>query len=246
MSRPTKHRMSLNSGEVEVRFIRTAQRKRTIALQIAPDGGIAIRAPLRTPLARMEEVVRSKSAWIDARLSGRLGEIPYPSPPKEFVAGESYFHLGRQHRLQITIAQKSDRVALDGDFLRVTVSTRRKLTRDDIRERLKTWFAKQAKEFLPARAVRWCEKLGTKDLVRVLVTDQTRRWASCGRGAVLRFNWRLMGAPVSLIDYVIVHELCHLRHPDHSPAFWRELRRVMPDYPQREQQLFALGTSLGF
>jgi predicted metal-dependent hydrolase len=246
MSRWFGHRLRPDGPEIAVRVVRSALRKRTIALQLAPDGRVTLRAPLGTPRAKLEGVLREKTAWLEARLmDAAIGEIPAPNPPREFVAGESFYFLGRQRRLRFSVRAADDRVYLDGSFIWV-VTRRKSLARDDVRSRLKEWYRDQAEEFLPDRVNRWASKMDLRTGVRVLIGDQTKRWASCGTGAVLRFNWRLMGAPVALVDYVIVHELCHLRHPNHSAAFWRELIRLLPDKSGRERSLNELGPSLNF
>jgi predicted metal-dependent hydrolase len=187
-----------------------------------------------------------KGDWLERRLGEGWSEIPPPRPPREFVNGETFHFLGRQHRLRICSGAAEDRVQLEGEFLQVAARSRRALPRVEIRARLISWFAQQAQDFLAKRVERWTPKVGSRQKLRVLIASQSRRWASCGKGGVLRFNWRLMSAPVSLIDYVVVHELCHLRHPNHSPAFWAELTRLMPDRMVREAKLGAVGRSLGF
>lgn len=227
-------------------MVRSAQRKRTIALQLTPDGQVTLRAPLGTKRPKLEEVLRAKAAWLEHRLSGAWGEIPPPNPPREFVAGETFHVLGKQRRLKLSAGAKEAGVRLEGDYLHVVGVGKKSLGRETVRTQLKTWFAAQAGEFFPERVARWTAKLAVKAEPRVIIADQTKRWASCGKGAVLRFNWRLLGAPVSLVDYVIVHELCHLNHPDHSPEFWKQLARVMPDYAERERHLSRIGAGLNY
>lgn len=246
MSRALRHRLRPGGPEIAVRVVRSAQRKRTIALQLAPDGRVTLRAPLGAKPARLKEVLRTKAAWLERRLSGAWGEIPPPNPPREFVAGETFHFLGRQHRLRLSTGAAVNSVQLEGEFLHLTSRNKRPLPRAEIRARLKTWFIQQAQEFLPKRVERWTPKVAPRRELRVLIANQSRRWASCGKDGVLRFNWRLMGMPVSLIDYVVVHELCHLRNPDHSTAFWRKLAEIMPDRAARERQLYVWGATSGF
>lgn len=246
MSHTLRHRLRPGGLEITVRVVRSAKRKRTIALQLAPDGRVTLRAPLGTKSAKLKDVLRVKAAWLELRLSGAWGEIPPRYPPREFVAGETFHFLGRQHRLRIRPGAVEDRVRLEGEYLHITSRKKKLPDRTELRARLKTWFVAQAKEFLPGRVARWTARMMMPKRPRVLITDQSRRWASCGQGAVLRFNWRLIGAPVTLVDYVIVHELCHLQHRNHSPVFWRELRRVMPEYRQAELQLLKIGPQLSF
>lgn len=250
MSRAIKHRLEVNQQAVDIWLVRTAERKRTIALQISPEGRLSVRAPLRTPLAKVMEIVRKKAEWIHLHQAGFVGLVPEPSPPKEFVAGESFHFLGQQYRLRVVQGRAGECATVTGKYFCVSCDdTSERGTSDakeQIRAQLKGWYIQQAKEFLPERVERWRTRLGIGTGHSLVVADQSRRWASCGSGGVMRFNWRLMGAPISLVDYVIVHELCHLRWPNHSAAFWRELQRVMPDYPERERQLAIKGAAFGF
>lgn len=246
MSRPTQHRLTVNQRRFDFVLVRSRQRKRTIALQLKPDGRLVVRAPAQTPLAKVCSLVRLKSAWIQKRRYLDLAAVPHPSPPKEFVEGESFHFLGQQYRLKIETAAKGDQVLLDGLYLRVLVSSRVKPRSSDLKDRISQWFEQQAKHFLGSRVDRWLRKLGITADYEVLISDQSRRWASCSATSKLRFNWRLMGAPVSLVDYVIAHELCHLLWPDHSARFWKELRRIMPDFAKREISLANSGPSLIF
>lgn len=246
MSRTLRHRLRPGGPEITVRVIRSAQRQRTIALQLAPDGRVTLRTPLGTKREKLTGILRAKAAWLEHRLSGAWAEIPPPNPPREFVAGETFHFLGRQHRLRLNTGAVEDSVRLAGEFLQVDSRAKRVRPRSEIRARLKTWFIQQAQEFLPARVERWTSKVAPRQALRVVIANQSRRWASCGKSGVLRFNWRLMGLPVSLIDYVVVHELCHLKHPDHSAAFWKKLAEIMPDSTERERQLYLWGATSGF
>ncbi len=246
MSRVLRHRLRAGGPEIAVRVIRSAQRQHTIALQLAPDGRVTLRAPLGTKREKLVEILRVKADWLERRWAEAWSETPPPSPPREFVNGETFHFLGRQHRLRLCAGAAEDRVLLEGEFLQVASRSKRALPRPEIRARLVSWFTQQAQDFLAKRVERWTPKVGARQKLRVLIASQSRRWASCGKGGVLRFNWRLMSAPVSLIDYVIVHELCHLKHTDHSPAFWMTLTRIMPDRTRRERQLEDLGSSFGF
>lgn len=250
MSRAIKHRVEVNQQAVDIWLVRTAQRKRTIALQISPEGRLSVRAPLRTPLAKVVEIVRKKAEWIHLHQAGFFGLVPEPSPPREFVAGESFHFLGQQYRLKVEQGEAGERATVTGKYFCVSCAKEpargKANAKEQIRAQLESWYIQQAKEFLPGRIERWKIKLGIDAEHRLVVADQSRRWASCGAGGVIRFNWRLMGAPISLVDYVIVHELCHLRWPNHSATFWRELLRVMPDYPERERRLAIKGAAFGF
>jgi hypothetical protein len=106
-----------------------------------------------------------------------------------------------------------------------------------------TWYRQHAQQRLPEIASVWAHKLHV-EVGAVLMREQRRRWGNCDRSGLLRLNWRIIQAPRACIEYVVAHEVVHVRHPNHTPAFWAALGRVMPDYERRRARLKALGASL--
>jgi hypothetical protein len=114
---------------------------------------------------------------------------------------------------------------------------------ESVRASLEHWCRAQAAWCLPGRVAAWHE-LVEVPMPRVVVKAQRRRWGSCDAQGTLRFNWRLIQAPLALIDYVVVHELVHLHHRGHQRDFWRGVKAVMPDYHWRRRELRELGDRL--
>jgi predicted metal-dependent hydrolase len=96
---------------------------------------------------------------------------------------------------------------------------------------------------VPDRVTYFAKQLGLSP-GKITIKDMAYRWASCGKNNSLQFNWRIMMAPITIIDYVIVHELCHFKYKNHNDAFWNEIDKVMPDYPERKEWLKNNGASL--
>ena len=113
-----------------------------------------------------------------------------------------------------------------------------------VRAALVSWFRRQAAERLPERVEAWRSKVGTP-MPRVIVADQQKRWGSCNHRGTIRLNWRIIQAPMRLIDYVVVHELVHLLHRGHGRDYWQAVGRVMPDYERRREELRQCGTWVG-
>jgi hypothetical protein len=145
------------------------------------------------------------------------------------------------------VAEEHGAVRLDRGWLRVPIPRylRPKLRPAAVRTALTAWYKRHARRRLRERATAWAEKLGLP-LSRVIVTEQQKRWGSASTSGAIRLNWRIIQAPASLMDYVIVHELMHLRHPDHTRAFWTALERVIPDYETRKAKLRSQGPQLAW
>jgi predicted metal-dependent hydrolase len=246
MSQPAKQTTMVGGEPVPFRIVRSPGREKTIALQVQPDGRIVVRAPARTPATRIREVLQRKTAWLSLRRRAALANTMPTQSSKEFVAGESFFLLGQHRRLKFVPQLGAVSAVASGRSLVVATPPTEPPTKRQTREALSLCFRKEAASTFAQRLRRFLPKLGIKEAPRLMIADQTRRWGSCNLRGELRLNWRLVGAPLSLIDYVIVHELCHLRWSDHSARFWRELRRVMPDYLVREQALAQIGAELIF
>lgn len=235
----------------EVRFggtrivygVRRSSRRTTVSVAVDPYEGVVGRAPDKTPVERLDRVVHAKASWIVARLNGRAGDRP---PPREFVSGESFLYLGRHYRLRVMrMGDEEDGVRLDRGWLWVPVEAglHGQERADQVRGRLVRWYRAHAALRLGERVAAWTAKLGLRES-RMLIRDQRRRWASCDPKGVIRLNWRMVQAPLRLVDYVVAHELLHLTHRNHTRGFWEGLGRVMHDYDRRRAALRALGPSL--
>ena len=219
--------------------IKRSTRRSTVSIAIDPDLGVIVTAPANAPVAKLDEVVYRKATWIAERLR-RRSSAPPPPPEKEFVSGASFLYLGRQYRLKVQPgAVERSKVRLVRGWLTVTLPG----GRDDpsrVGKALIQWYRQHAENRLPERVAQWSKKVGVPE-PNVLVRDQRKRWASCDKTGVLRVNWRIIQAPMGLVDYVVAHELVHLVHPDHTPEFWARLGRAMPDYEGRRERLKQVG-----
>ena len=202
-------------------------RRRTVSLEITAEGEVVVRAPLRASEAGILALVEEKRAWIERKVAEAKNR---PAPGKRhFVAGEVFLFLGKAYPLEVLAG--SDAAVSLGD--RFYVGDQRL---PECRDLLIAWYIQKAKEILPARVAGIAAIL---DYVpkKIRVSDAKRRWASCSTTGTLSFSWRLVLAPPEVIDYVVVHELVHLRQPDHSARFWEKVGQAMPGYAEHRRWL---------
>jgi predicted metal-dependent hydrolase len=159
----------------------------------------------------------------------------------EFSDGEELPYLGRRFRLLVLEREglTGPVVSMSGGHVKVFLQragSDGKSRRDFIRSALMSWYSVQAEKRIPGRVSLYAGKMGLQ-VPKVFIRAQRTRWGSCDSRDCLRFNWRLMMAPLDVLDYVVVHELCHLKHKDHAAAFWGCLRRILPDYETRRKRL---------
>jgi hypothetical protein len=155
--------------------------------------------------------------------------------PKEFVRGEAFQFLGRAYRLRFT---DGDCVMLNRDSLCVP-----KKSSDELQSLLLSWYKMQAVEKISQR-VEYYTKVNGLRIGGIRVTDARKRWGSCGPGGTVNFNWRLVMAPIAVIDYVVIHELAHLEVRNHSAQFWRKVKLMSPKYLEHIQWLVRNGHEL--
>jgi predicted metal-dependent hydrolase len=222
--------------------IRRSDRRGTVGVAIEPSGTVVLTAPQTASVPRLDRVVLEKAKWIVDRVK-RCSSIPPPFG-REFVSGETFRYLGRQYRLRMLPGKDVRSIALRGGRLELPVPSDLDASRSAsyARAALIDWYSRRAREHLPMWASTWANLAGLA-IRDVIVKDQEKRWGSCSKG-ILRFNWRILQAPRSLVDYVLAHEIAHLQHEDHSAEFWATLGRLMPDYEQRRDRLRTLGSEL--
>ena len=226
---------------IDFRVERSPRRK---TVTIAVDANeVVLKAPTETSAEQLRDVVRSRGPWILQRIA-QFEELGPAPAPMEFVTGETCAYLGRHYRLKIDRIRgiPKPHAVLRGAFLVVQVE--RELgadkRRDHVERTVTAWYRKQAGRRLPERVKLYAARAGL-DFPPVLIRNQEKRWGSCSSTGELRFNWRIIMAPLSLVDYVVAHEVCHLKVRDHSAAFWKLLGTVMPDYEARRNRLRVEG-----
>lgn len=205
--------------------------RRSLQLTVDPDGHILVRAPHRASKALIERFIAEKSGWIAKR---RAAAAMAPRP--DYESGCLLPLLGRE----ITLV-KDARVkcaALENGVLRVPDEPP-----DKTRARVLRFYHDTARQVFGTRLTRYADAMGVAHGAFRLSSAATR-WGSCGKDDSINLNWRLIRAPMEIVDYVIVHELCHCKQHNHSKRFWAEVASAMPDYAARRAWLKQNGVSL--
>lgn len=235
------HTVDFGGEAISFLMIRTARRK-TVSISVGYEG-TQVLAPVDLDDEHVYEVVRKKGPWVLRKQAGyrELGGAPIA---REFVSGETFHYLGRPYRLKIVFDSDAvvTRVTARGSQLLAPVSADADpITRlTSVRSGLRLWYRERAKVHFPSRARTLAILLGIPTPA-VHIVDQSKRWGSCDAKGRIRLNWRLVMAPMSLVDYVIAHEVCHVVEHNHSRRFWRSLETIMPDYEARVRQLDQIG-----
>ncbi len=220
--------------------VRASRRRSTMALRIRPDASIEVRAPQRMPLSQIEQWLHSRTAWLTERLAAlqRL-QAKYPRPC--YGEGERHLYLGHHYSLQYVQAGRSH-VRLVGQRLMIAA---RRHEAADVRRYLYRWYRQQAREIFTQRMcalirdIPWLTASPT-----LAVRMMQRQWGSCSTGGNINLNLHLIKAPPVCIDYVLAHELCHLREHHHGRRFYALLDEVMPAWRRHRQQLNELACAL--
>ncbi|NNM76504.1 M48 family metallopeptidase [Sphingomonas sp. ID1715] len=246
MTRDIPGSVEFGGQEIEFALTKTARRK-TVAITVGFDG-VRVLAPSDLADARISDFVRKKASWILRKLA-MYAELSGVRSSKEFVSGETFHYLGRPYRLKIIRDPQAivTRVSARGSSLVAPVLPDQDplIAKSAVRSGLRHWYIARASRKFSERMQSICLALGIEP-GPISVVDQSKRWGSCDAKGRIRLNWRLVMAPVSLIDYVLAHEACHRIELTHSRKFWRKLETVMPDYEDRIRRLDALGHALSW
>lgn len=230
-------RITFGLTTVRYTIVRSARRHKTVEVQVDGDRRVRIAAPASASREEVERLLHRRSRWIVARLlTGGLRPVAH-----EFVNGETFLYLGRQARLRIIEGSRGHGawVKLARGRLEVCAAPAASaaVRRHRVRAALERWYRERAEVKLRERVAIYGPKLGVEPSA-VVVRGQAKRWGSCSKDGVLRFNWRIVIAPMSLLDYVVVHELCHLTGlRPHDASFWATVGSVLPDYELRRARL---------
>ena len=227
-------------------FVKRSKRRKTVSIFVDPFEGVFLRASLSPSLGKLSKLVHSKAVWIldkQRRINETIGHFP----KREFVTGESFLYLGRQLRLKVLKSKSKPKIKVKGGRFLVSINGKNSdLDKiKTVRGLLSVWYKKHVEKVLLKRVTLYSKKLRVS-VPEVILANQTKRWGSCNRKGRISFNWHIIMAPMSLVDYVVAHELCHLRHNNHSEDFWKLLGAIMPDYEARRERLRMEGARYYF
>jgi len=216
--------------------VRWSDGRKTLGLTIDREGELLISAPRGCDIALLESFVREKRFWLYTKLAEK-DALREESGKKQFVTGEGFPYLGRSYRLLVVDEDDTPLKLQRGRF---------RLGRQDVANGRSTfidWYTVRAARWLQSRAAQLALRVGVAPS-GVTVRDLGFRWGSCTNSGLLNFHWATILLPTPIVEYVVVHELVHLREPKHTPDFWLGVERAMPDYKVRRQRLAELGSSL--
>ena len=222
-------RLPLGEGHVDYVLVRRRGR-RGVGLKVDYHG-LTVSAPSSWPLGRIEEVVRESEPWIVKKVAEWSARRV---PTISWKEGARLPYLGGGLELQLARGSRTMAVALPGALRIMT----RDGSEESIRRAVVAWYRRAAREILVPRVHELAAHAGIA-APKVFVSSAMMRWGSCNSDREVRLAWRLVKAPPELIDYVICHELAHLRHMDHSAAFWAEVERQCPGHAALRKRLFA-------
>jgi predicted metal-dependent hydrolase len=178
-----------------------------------------------------------------------FNEIKLLSSSKEFLSGEKFPYLGRHYRLKVTVDEKIHEVKLSfqkGLFsVNIPKNWDTAQRQQHLNELFRQWYYTHGQSKLEERLKLYSPKMECFPS-KLVIKEQQMRWGSCTKNGTVNINWLILMAPMRIVDYVLVHELAHLKHPDHSTAFWLTLQSVLPDYESRKEWLRINGPTLTF
>jgi predicted metal-dependent hydrolase len=236
----------LEYGNTSIEYLliqKSSKKDVTIAVDWAT--GVSVIAPENIEENRLNLVLRRKAPWILRKLAG-FREIYPQSTHHEFISGEKFPYLGRQYRLKVMAGDSSDASLIfhNGRFIATAPQMSSSTWREEhLRQAFRDWYITHGTIKVQKRLKLFAPRLGVRP-TKVVIKDQQARWGSCTKNGTINVNWRILMAPMRIVDYVIVHELGHMIHADHSSEFWAVVSSVMPDYDERKEWLRVHGLAL--
>lgn len=209
--------------------------RKTLTITVERDRSVIVRAPDGTPREQIDAIVEKKKIWLYEK-TRHVQKHDQPRKEKEFVSGASILYLGKSYRLE-AISEDFGGILFDNKFL---------ISKSSIPQApalLRAWYIQKAGEKITPQVKFYAKHLGVS-FNNILISDLKYRWGSCTPRNNLNFNWRLIKAPMRVVEYVIVHELAHLLEPNHTAHFWAIVKTQLPDYLKAKEWLKQSGALL--
>jgi len=229
----THHSIAFGTATIEYELIFT--RRKSLGITVHPDQHVTVRAPLRTSTADIEAIVRKKGGWI-LKKRQEFEDYPPAPPPRRYVSGETHLYLGHGYRLVVS-EDKDQGIRLANGRLFLQTKDKNDLARK--KKLLENWYRQQAKIIFAERLAVVYPSVAQFGIPypEMKIRLMKSRWGSCSSKGNINLNLRLIQTPMACIDYVIIHELAHLKEHNHSPAYYNLLDKLLPDWREQREIL---------
>ena len=227
---------TITYGNQKIKFKLELSQRKSLRITVTPDMHVTVKAPSDRTLDFILEKVKKKAHWI-IKQQNFFNSLPPPVPERKYLSGETHMYLGKQYRLKI-IESAEENVKLKGGY--IYINTEEKNNPERIKTLLGNWYSDHARVKFNQRVNLCYEKIKKYDIntpLQIKIKQMKKRWGSCSKNGTILLNRELIKVPSHCIDYVITHEMCHLKHYNHNKKFFKLLSRVMPDWQKRKEKL---------
>jgi predicted metal-dependent hydrolase len=236
--------IDVDGKTIQYSLARSKRKTIGIMIMISRDKGVMVKAPKNVSVKQIEDIVRQKAHWIIkklAQIERAAGEIP----KKEYLSGEKFLYLGKEYVLKVIDEELTPEIYITGSeiYVYVPFSLSGEERSRKVRELLLNCYLEKATMLFKQRVEIYAKMLGVSP-AKIAIKNTKSRWGSASSKGNINLNWRLIMSPLSVIDYVIVHELCHLKEMNHSKAFWLHVESILPDYKENRKWLKENGHKL--
>ncbi len=221
--------INIQVGDKELKYIVTRSNRKTIGITIDNNGLVKVTSPYRVSESYINELLLKKSSWIQKKITELESGALKANSPKIFNNGETFLYLGKIFELKICRSSNCKKATVKLDNKNIVIDVPIGFDADSIKKKLKLWYVEQFKHIATERINYYSSKIGVFPK-KVTIREQKTRWGSCSSKGNINLNWKLIMASLEVLDYVIVHELCHLIAMNHSEEFWKIVGVYSPQY----------------
>lgn len=225
----SKHKFfTVKAGDIELRYTLARSRRKTIGIAIDKNGLIKVTSPFGVSESYINELIQKKLQWILKKLAELEAHLANGKTPKLFQDGEKFLYLGKELELKITYSNyKKAYTGIKGESIIIDAPTGFNL--EAVKHLLRLWYIEQFRQIAVQRIEHYSAVIGVFPK-KIAIREQKTRWGSCSTGGSISLNWKLVMAPLEIVDYVVIHELCHMKVMNHSKEFWDTVGAYFPNY----------------
>ena len=225
---------TISYGKTEIDYKLLMMQRKSLEIAVHPDKSIVVKAPLTARFEAIERKIKKRARWIKRQIT-YFNQFDPRTPDRKYVGGESHLYLGRKYRLKIEVSDQ-DKVLLKNGYVCIEATSSKP---DHIQQLMDAWYKKRAKMYLSKIFDTCWQDFKKNDLHKphLRIQNLDKRWGSLSKKGQLALNVNLIQAPKECIEYVVIHELCHLIHHNHSAEFYTLLDRTLPDWMKRKHKL---------